>query len=425
MSITLETLLTTIPKSVNEFVFIIALIGLGIYIKKKKCHGLFLLLSVLFMIGWRSFIHIKSSRYACGLVLPFALLAGYFVALLTKCKRPSTNFLVFSIACMALFLWGKKTYYVSQINSNLFAISELHDLICRKDYNAKLITKNDDALRIQRKEKDNHRIETYRKQVDSEGLIKFIMSYREINQIALFDQIVSRQNSSFVHNKINSRNNYRQIMSVFSQKNKKKKHNIYAIMAKANVSVISNNKMIPPQSGILSNGDLEIVDTPEASQKKFKVHIRDYYLYNDYNPSILTPNNAYFHNDPRVTQYLPFYNCSNEMPISGTYSAFIATKKGKGYLLFYQKFKNGNYNYSLILRGEKGTRVSLICDENRSSKWIVTNLGTFTIPDKRIFRITLSFEETGLLNNDFFYIGAYVENGSAQLDNFFINETTK
>ena len=170
------------------------------------------------------------------------------------------------------------------------------------------------------------------------------------------------------------------------------------------------------------NGDLELIDSPEDSYIKFKNHIGHYALYFDFDQSKRTPVNAYFHNNPELTQYLPYYSCLNTKAISGNNSARIVTRKGVGYLLFSQKFYSGAYQYSVTFTGNKDSTVCLFYDLNEKNKWIGRPLATYTISSENLIqKITTSFIVSNLNPGDFFLVGVWVQ-GEAYLDNFYLEK---
>ena len=78
-----------IPKGVNIVIFIWALIGLYFLLRNPKIRKDFyfwLFTAVIgFMVAWRIVIRILTSRYAAGLIVPFAVLAAVF--LVNSAKR--------------------------------------------------------------------------------------------------------------------------------------------------------------------------------------------------------------------------------------------------------------------------------------------------------------------------------------------------
>ena len=104
------------------------------------------------------------------------------------------------------------------------------------------------------------------------------------------------------------------------------------------------------------------------------------------------------------------------------HSAKIGISKGAGYLLFYQRFDEGSYEYSIIFSGKTGTTVCFLYDLYKDKKWNVMPLATYTISTKGTFRIGTSFSVSDLNPGEYFLVGAWV-NGEAYLDNFNVVKT--
>ena len=370
------------------------------------------------MIAWRVLLDIKSTRYASGLIYPFAVLAAQGIPSYRK-KEMKRNYVFFFMGLIFLFfaiLWINKNYNVKQCNSSLKNLAEIHDLYAAKGKSI-LFTKSDEALRIKRMEKGNNPVIIYYQTETNENLKNYLEEYRTINETVLLDVVSNSKNREVFKHKY-SFSSVQRVMTFHAQRNKKKWHDIYKIVSDAYVQVLHSNKTIEPESGILINGDLERLDDPELSYKKLNDHIQNYSKFFEPDPSVRTPHNAYYHNSAVFTENLPYYNTLNSYAISGNNSAFIKTQKGVCYILFSQKNQSGKYNYSFLLTGKKDTKVCILYDLNKNKKWSVISLGEFTIPEKRLYKINSTFEISGLKSDDYFFVGAWVSNGEVYLDNF-------
>jgi hypothetical protein len=244
----------------------------------------------------------------------------------------------------------------------------------------------------------------------------FLHNYKIVDRSALLNISLNAKEPDKIEIK-SQLSKSRHILSIYAQKNKKRRENIYAVESKATIQILSKNKTIPPESGILKNGDLELLDSPEESFKKLKNHIGRYALFFDYDESKRTPVNAYFYNASIYTQYLPNYNCLNGCAISGNNSAYFDIKKGNGYILFNQKLQSGVYEFSFVFSGKSNTTICILYDLYKNKAWNETPLATYTISNNNTHRIRTSFSVGDLNDNEFFLVGAWV-NGEAYLDNF-------
>lgn len=377
------------------------------------------LLIILLMAGWRSMIHLTSSRYASGLLFPFTFFATYSIYFLGKSKRKALHCLLLctGIACIAL--WIQKNYNRSQINSNLKIVAEIHDAYNSGRDEYILVSNDEENLRIMRMEKKKNKIYQYIRQ--DNRTIKEIynqLSYA-LDQNTLFDIVVNARNSAPFEPYNNSLTETKHVLSFFSQKNKKKRHFVYAIKSLVACPPVSSSNRISPECGILENGDLEIIDSEQDSYLKLKKHIGTFDPNKEYDASLRTPFNAYFYNAKNIPEPYPFYTCTDVGAISGKYSAYV--KCGtiqQGYLIFYQKFMNGNYELSFLIKGTQGTRICILCDKYTNKKWQPVPLAFFTVPNKGLFHPIVNFSIDDLEPGDYFLVGVYIQNGEAFFDNF-------
>lgn len=416
----LEIFIKLIPKASNEFVFVLGLLGLFILCQnKRKSEYVHVILIIIFgMITWRVVYRITSSRYASALIYPFSILTSYFLVFLIRHKSKRKTLIIIIVGICLIASWTCKNYNVTQINSSVITLAQLHDQKNIKD-KWTLFVPEEDLLRIKQFEKNDNSFSIYQEDKTINDVKAFISDYKTVGKKALFCIILDSETNSNVNQRMDE-GKYQHILSVFYQKNRKKRLHVYSVESNASVLTLSNNKTIQPESGILSNGDLELLDSPQKSHDKLKSHIGRYALFYDFDETIRTPVNAYFHNDSSFTQFLPYYNCFGSDSISGLNSARISISKGVGYILFYQRFHSGKYQYSVTLKGKKGTTVCLVYDVFNDKHWDVRPLALFTIPNKGIFKITTSFDVQFPASEDFFLVGAWVNNGEVYLDNFCI-----
>ena len=87
-----------------------------------------------------------------------------------------------------------------------------------------------------------------------------------------------------------------------------------------------------------------------------------------------------------------------------------------------QKFSKGKYILSFLAKAKRGTRLCLLYDLFKDGHWEVVPLTFFLAPDSRIYRIEKTFSISDLSDNDFFLVGAWVQDGEAFLDNFSLRQ---
>lgn len=276
-----------------------------------------------------------------------------------------------------------------------------------------LIAKADDITRLSYIEKEKLPFENHYAVSNAHSLTQYIYDYRAVEKGVLFALDFFPEGLTSFNTK------YSRTKLVSKLYSRRKQYYILNVNSSFQYDIASQSQAeSSKEMGILSNGTLEEIDSPDESLKKLRSNIEQYSLHCNYTPDIRTPSNVYFHNNAETTQSHPLYKCTTLNAIDG-HSANITVNKGTGYLLFFQKFPNGKYEYSLMLKGEKGATVSIIYDCYKNGKWIVNPLASLTIQNSStIYQIKTFFEFNNLSNQDYFLVGATVTNGNAVLDNF-------
>lgn len=414
----LTTIFRTIPKSVNEFIFVLGILGFFLALRdRKRCFlahvGIYI---VLLMTGWRVLIQIDTSRYASGLIFLFVISATFFFKCLIKTKNAVARCFLLILAGVMSFLWLKKSYCITFINSPIITIAELHDRYNAKEEKTTLFLNLKDLPRFKKCVTGSNPVRGYYPASTLSDVQSFSDKCKLAYQAFLYDVLLDAKETTKITSS-NTLNSCKLVLSIFSQKSKRKRHCLYYIESNSECSVVSNYETIPPESGMLENGDLEIVDSSVESFEKLKRHIKLYSDFYEYDETIRTPASAYFYNGQALTHLRPYYNCSDIDPISGKYSVVFRNIPSNGSLFFYQKNDCGDYEFSVYVRGSKGSSVSLIADLYVDKKWKYIELIRFYLPDKRLYKLKTSFAVDELKDNDYFLAGVTIGNGDAQIDN--------
>ena len=418
----LKILFTTIPKSVNEFIFVLAAIGIVLLIqrKEKRLYSCLLPLTAL-MVAWRLVFRIDSSRYALILIYPLTFFAAYLLGNLLKSGKKYSKIILLGLLAVIMFFWSKKNYDVTQINTNLNVIAEIHERYNKTNKDHTLVMHFEDAGRVLYHERTKGPCVLYSDAQAISDFSSLLNNFRIVNFNILYDLIVNPKDTCRIKVAQN-RIRYKQILSIFCQKNKKKKHCMFLVETLADCRPVSRKDILYDENNILDNGNFEDVDSPERSYSKFKAHIDDYSTFYEYNPLIRTPRNAFFDNAASTTQSRPYYNCSNDNPIAGQHSVCITNTTSSGsMILFEQKIPAGEYEYSALVRGKKNTKINLLYYANVEKKWHLNTLATFIVPDKRLYLIKASFVVDTPAKDDYLRVGASMAGGTASFDNFMLN----
>ena len=224
----IETAFVKIPNSVSVFLFVLGLVGLLILgIKERKTLFFQILIVSLFpAILWRSVIKITSSRYASGLIYPFIILFLYlvFLAIKKKCFKCLALLLV-----IILGIWINKNYNFSLNNSNLRTIAEYHEKVNTKEQIGMLFIQQDEVKRIKQMERFNCPFfvsANYPYPPPLHNLQDFICKFKDVERIAYF---VLKNEKEYNYILKDDPNKTKPVLSVFTQKNKKKRYQIYRV----------------------------------------------------------------------------------------------------------------------------------------------------------------------------------------------------
>lgn len=420
----MDTFLRLIPKAVNELIFYFTAICsvFFLYRNRKKIVIPSISILIIFMILWRVYVQINSSRYALALVIPFTLLFSFICYKFATCRNIYCIGFLSIFLFVYLFLILKKAFPISSDNLSLYYISDFNNYFSRRSTNILFFLPDKDILRIVYNSNPHRNQNLHYFRNNDQSPEDFIRKYNTINFDAIYSATVKTH--SFSEPQTDNDNiSFKKIGSIYYQKDKKNTIHYYFIRNLLGAYTIADQTDLMLDSGLLINGGLESVDTPEDSYDKLKKNIKNYSTYYSYDSSILTPVNSYFHSVSVLPDNLPYFNCSNVSPISGNYSAQIRTTNGSSYLFFNQKFFNGSYHYSFLLRGDKFTHVSIVVDYYKNHKWMPIQDVSFYIPDSNTYKLEKSFSVKDLKEGDYFILGANISSGEAFLDNFYLQKT--
>ena len=417
-----ESLFVTISKGVNEYVFVIGIVGFVLLLLQKTrlsagFHTCVVVAAL--MISWRIAYKIESSRYSFGLIYLFALVIAWQLSNTLRARNRFLKAFSIFLICGCLFFFGKKLYGMNQISQNISVVADTFRQYAASDKDYAFRVQDDDYSRLRHYSGIKDMDVTY--SMDKQVLNEIIADYNRAYQDLIVAFRAGESEKDIIDPGID-KTKYRQILSLFSQKNKKKKYHCFLIRSNVSCRAISPSAFVPPENNLLVNGDVELADSPEASFAKLKKEIPGYESFYGVNEAIRTPENAYYYNKPAFMQDSPRYDDSDSDPIVGKRSVRIDMRNGEAFVRFYQKFSNGNYSYSMLVRGKTGTEVGMQYLVFRNNKGETHPLATFTLPDKRLYELSVSFSVDDLADNDYFRVAASVENGEAYLDQFSLTQ---
>jgi len=415
-----------IPKGVNLIIFIWAVIGLVLMLRDPKIRKekfFYVSLALIgFMMIWRIVIGINSSRYASGLILPFAVFAAYL-----------------------LYDSGRKRHfqirlalYIALICSGFFLPKMIQDSVFRNtgsDVMAEMFkdleqTHREDLFRVSGKDFSrilyashlgrNLKVTVWDEKRDRDRMLLYdhLLHYDLVNppETLLNVDLRTVRDNKEVWDHIRPKI----IASLIEDTKKDKKQLVLSLTPDNQCVPIPESRIAPYQPNLLDNGDLEELDTPEESFGKLKVHLlNDSAQHSQPDPAARTPRSAFFALAPD-TDSLPEVNVQNDFAIAGNHSARIhqAAEDGNTFLMFDKRFSNGEYEYSMLIQGETDTFASIICEVNKDGKREIRTIATLYLLDKRLFQVKTHFSVEDLGEGDYFLAGVSVKHGEAYFDNF-------
>ena len=411
----IETALRIIPKGIEEYTTIFGLLGILLFLLsphvKTKWKLAFAFL-ILFIFFWRmGFSRIKrlSSRYSSGMIIPFVLLSVYCFHELRQSEKRVVRWFAAIILAVLLLNYIKEDLKRNKRDMNYYAVAEL-----------------------------------VKKNIADRKEIKFFVSKKDYNRISFLsrtDDIGIAQNEHYIYrnnyenpyfpstieidsdNHINIHNSSKKwICSLLTGKSANKRINLFRTAPMFHLEADPTLPSIDATKSLLQNGTVELIDSEQESQKKIVKHVSNYKIYPEYYKSARTPQNTTFH-VMSGTDKPASLGIESVMPIDGRNSVSIKYDDGSALFFFSQKFHNGHYSYSFLVRGKSGTEIQPVYWIDLGGKWVLTSICLFTIPDSRTYHFSCSFDIGEMKEDgDHFLVGVKVVNGEALLDDFILDK---
>ena len=431
-----------IPKGVNIVIFIWALIGLYFLLRNPKIRKDFyfwLFTAVIgFMVAWRIVIRILTSRYAAGLIVPFAVLAAVFLVNSAKRRHFIVRLGFYVLIAVTGFIVLKMNVDSTTRNSYSDMIAEVFEgLGSSRPEDYTFVVEHDDYSRMlfQTHLGDNVG------RLKEENVRDYVLGYRRI-----YPDTILNAPSKTVTDEISRLDNMRLLASLIERKTSKKikKQLIYAMSGRDECVPVSKDRIVPcPENNLLENGGMELPDSPEESSEKFRTYLGPDFSPDSGGPAARTPRGAYFtfvpadETDaavapetiaalPPATVSPPVFDLRDDPAVDGNRSVWIRTSNGTASMLFEKCFgPGGQYEYSMLVQGEKGTEVRVFyeacgADGGREPRTVAT----LTLPDRRLFQVTTHFSASDPADADGFRVGISVRHGGAHFDNFSLTQVS-
>jgi len=405
-------ILEKIPKGVNIIIFIWAVIGIVLLVHsprfRRKRFLCFYLGIIGFMIAWRVKIGIISSRYTAGMIIPFVALASIFLYSCGKRRHAVVRYALYAFLVGSAFIYVKMDFDSMTRNHYRDVIAEVFTDLDNSGGKYTFLLDESDYRRLNMPLGFHGTV----KPMNGEKFHQYVSDYKTVYPETVVN--VDSKNASAYPGGLDY---VKKLVSISQNEKGTKRQLIYVLTSDNQCVPVSLNRAAPYQPNLLDNGDLEILDSVEDSYRKLKSGIGQYSLFYTADEKIRTPRNACFLTDSKLSS-LPEFSAANSNAIGGSHSARIRFPKGAADLMFQQHFSGGKYEYSMLVQGQTGTDVCAMYISHSDRGEQAVPLASFTIPDKRLYRITARFDFDSPGDGDFFTVGASVRNGEASLDNF-------
>lgn len=358
-----------------------------------------------------------TSRYATGLILPFTVFAAIFLYDFAKRRHILIRlFLLAYIICTGIIIL-KMNFDDMSKNHFCYLLAETYDHLDQNGDKNLFKTYSSHFHRISRLSKINK--EAHVSVFDTLVDLDITLDYQAYPHSNLFLNIPKEN----ISDDTAALSNLKMLAHIVANEKGTKRQFIYSWISANQCTPVSGDKIPPYEPNLLDNGDFEVLDSAEESYEKLKAHIADYSsLCNTADEAVRTPRFVYYQAEGDLSSH-PVFSVSDANAIDGHNSARIRFPDGQADLFFQKHFSDGQYECSMLIQGSRGTTVWVLRDENRDGKRKTKRMVLFEIPDNRIYKLTTRFSVDGLGRDDFFLIGARVQNGEACLDDFMLRRT--
>ncbi len=392
----INVLLNTIPKGINEYFFYISIVSALLSLTIKRDKRVLVLLSIaLFMIIWRVFIRITSSRYSIAIIYPSILL--YSIALAQFCLSIKILFakrIVFLAFLFLLIIFAIKDTSISITNHRIKDVVDFMHFIS---------TKKKVSFFIQSKEEK--RLSFYTDKTipineitETEYYFYYIREYHSNSDFDCIHRISSHKDNFQV-----TQDSSKKIYS-FSQGGKNKN---YFTLTKRNKPYLDVFYSFVETNNMLDNGDFEEIETRENHINRSKQYLHQY----PNSHETLFAKGSFFHfGKSSPLSESDYFGIISSDTISGSHSAKISTLGYPGYLFFYEHLDPGVYILAFLTKASPQTDISTLVNINGSVQYFPAN---FTINDYGLHQATVGFF---VQKCDFFMLGFSV-NGTVTIDN--------
>ena len=358
-----------------------------------------------------------TSRYATGLILPFTVFATIFLCDFAKRRHILIRlFLLAYIICTGIIIL-KMNFDDMSKNHFCYLLAETYDHLDQNGDKNLFKTYSSHFHRISRLSKINKdaHVSVFDTLVDFD----ITRDYEAYPHSNLFLNIPKEN----ISDDTADLSNLKMIAHIVANEKGTKRQFVYSWISANQCTPVSEDKIPPYEPNLLDNGDFEVLDSAEDSYEKLKSHIADFSLfYNAADESVRTPRFVYYQTEDDLSS-LPVFSVSEASAIDGHNSVRIRLPDGQADLFFQKHFSDGKYECSLLVQGSRGTTVRVLRDEKRDGKRKTKHVVSFEIPDNRIYKLTTRFSIDGLGPDDFFLIGARVQNGEACFDDFILRRS--
>lgn len=402
-----------IPRGINIILFI--WMGFAVYCAlrnksfRQRKELLLFYAAIAFMFAWRILIKIITSRYASAMIIPFAVFSSFLLFDTFRKKH-----LLIRLAWAAFFICTGFIYLKMSFDSITrhdysTVVAEVFDRYKFSPNNYSFLVNNVQHNRL-----------SYLSRIEGMKWASKKNTLKNQLHTSTSDVVLNYQVKKG-EDELRGEKNLRTVASL-PQKGSSKRQlvAIYTSMNKARP--VSETKKPPYTPNLLKNGDLETLLSPEESHDVLNRHVKGYSSFYDGGEKIQLPAGTLFHSDADPLSR-PELRSTGDVVIDGGHSIRVKLSDGDVYYFFLQKFTNGAYRYSMLVRGETGTQVSAVCRTDKGEGGDIVELSAFTIPDKRLFELTSDFVVDDLKDEESFLVGLRFHGGEAYFDNFSITRT--